>query len=280
MTRAFKQVDVFTNSLGSGNPVAVVLDGHGLTNDDMTRFASWTNLSETTFVLPPTEPGADYHVRIFTPTMELPFAGHPTIGTCHAWLEAGGQPAAADRIVQQCGVGLVTLRRVDGRLAFETPPCRRSGPVDDDLAASMLTDLGLAANQVLDMTWADNGPGWIGILVDSVETLRSLEPTWNRLDINPGVAARTGAEDPMAPALEVRAFFYGGGTREDPVTGSLNGSLAQWLLGNGTLTAPYIASQGVSMGRNGRVYVSETTDGGIWIGGDAMTGIDGTVVLP
>ena len=159
MTRAFKQVDVFTNNLGSGNPVAVVLDGHGLTNDDMARFASWTNLSETTFVLPPTEPGADYHVRIFTPTMELPFAGHPTIGTCHAWLEAGGQPAAADRIVQQCEAGLVTLRRVDGRLAFETPPCRRSGPVDDDLAASMLTDLGLAANQVLDMTWADNGTG-------------------------------------------------------------------------------------------------------------------------
>ncbi len=261
--RAFKQVDVFTNELGSGNPVAVVLDAQGLSDADMARFASWTNLSETTFVLPPTEPGADYHVRIFTPNQELPFAGHPTIGTCHAWLEAGGQPAAADQIVQQCGAGLVTLQQRDGRLAFETPPRDRSGAVDTDLLDQVLQDLGLSHNQVVDTAWADNGPGWIGVLVKDVAVLRGLQPTWSSVEVKAGVAALTGATEPDEPALEVRAFFYAGGTREDPVTGSLNGSLAQWLVGNGTLAAPYIASQGMSMGRDGRVYVSQASDEGL-----------------
>ena len=279
MTRAFKQVDVFTNSLGSGNPVAVVLDADGLSDQQMANFASWTNLSETTFVLPPSDPTADYHVRIFTPNQELPFAGHPTIGTCHAWLEAGGQPKAADVIVQQCAAGLVTLRHIDGRLAFETPPCDRSGVVEASLVDSVLADLGLTPDQVVDTAWADNGPGWIGVLVTDVDVLRSLEPTWNRIEIKAGVAALTGATEPGAAALEVRAFFHAGGSREDPVTGSLNGSLAQWLLGKGTIAAPYMASQGVSMGRNGRVYVSQADDGGVWVGGDAVTGVDGTVTL-
>jgi PhzF family phenazine biosynthesis protein len=245
----------------------------------MAQFASWTNLSETTFVLPPTDPGADYHVRIFTPNQELPFAGHPTIGTCHAWLEAGGQPAADDVIVQQCGAGLVTLRKVDDRLTFETPPCNRSGIVDTTLIDSVLADLGLSQDQVVDTSWADNGPGWIGVLVSDVDVLRALTPTWDRIDCKAGVAALTGVAEPGVPALEVRAFFNAGGTREDPVTGSLNGSLAQWLLGNGTRKAPYIASQGVSMGRKGRVYVSQASDGGVWIGGDAVTGVNGMVAL-
>lgn len=280
MSRTFKQVDVFTDTIGSGNPVAVVLEASGLGDADMAAFAAWTNLSETTFVLPPTEPGADYHVRIFTPNQELPFAGHPTVGTCHAWLEAGGRPATPTRIVQQCGAGLVTLRKIDGRLSFETPTRERSGDVDAELVAEVLSNLGLDANDVVDISWADNGPGWIGILVTDVDVLRSIEPSWNRIDIKAGVAALTGQSKAQEPAIEVRAFFYAGGTREDPVTGSLNGSLAQWLLGNGTLQAPYVASQGVSMGRNGRVYISQADDDGIWVGGDAVTGIDGNVRLP
>jgi len=277
--RAFAQVDVFTDTLGAGNPVAVVLDGHGLTDEQMATFASWTNLSETTFVLPPTEPDADYHVRIFTPNEELPFAGHPTVGTCHAWLAAGGKPVADDRIVQQCGAGLVPLRKIDGRIAFATPPRDRAGDVDVELEQSALHDLGLTREQVVATAWADNGPGWIGVLLHDVEVLRSLRPNWDRVEIKAGVAALTGLHGPGDPSLEVRAFFHAGGTREDPVTGSLNGSLAQWLLGNDTLTAPYIASQGVSMGRDGRVYVSQDDDGEIWIGGDAVTGIQGTVDL-
>lgn len=282
--RAFKQIDVFADRLGSGNPLAVVLEADGLGDADMAAFAAWTNLSETTFVLPPTDPAADYLVRIFTPNQELPFAGHPTIGTCHAWLEAGGRPTDPERIVQQCGAGLVPLRRIAGRLAFETPPIDRSGPVDDALVTDALAELGLRRDQVVDVAWADNGPGWMGILVADVHVLRSLTPQWSRIDVKAGVAALVGGAGDgagdAAPALEVRAFFNAGGTREDPVTGSLNGSLAQWLLGNGTLTAPYVASQGVSMGRDGRVYVSQAADGGIWIGGDAVTAIDGTLRHP
>lgn len=278
--RAFKQVDVFTDRLGSGNPLAVVLDADGLGDADMAAFAAWTNLSETTFVLPPTDPTADYLVRIFTPNHELPFAGHPTIGTCHAWLEAGGRPADPERIVQQCGAGLVPLRRIADRLAFETPPRDRSGAVDDALVTDVLGELGLRRDQVVDVAWADNGPGWIGILVGDVGILRALKPGWSRIEVKAGVAALVDSAGGGEPALEVRAFFNAGGTREDPVTGSLNGSLAQWLLGNGTLTAPYVASQGVSMGRNGRVHVSQADDGGIWIGGDAVTGIDGTLRYP
>lgn len=287
MTRPFKQVDVFTSTLGLGNPVAVVLDAEGLTDEAMRSFAAWTNLSETTFVLPPSEPEADYHVRIFTPTEELPFAGHPTIGTCHAWLEAGGRQKSAEQIVQQCGAGLVALHRVDGRLAFETPPMIRSGPVDPTYVAMVLGVLGVAPGDVVDTAWLDNGPGWVGVLLHDVEVLRSLQPKMEpgKLDIGvaafrtAGIAALIGANDGTEPALEVRAFFDAGGIREDPVTGSLNGSLAQWLLGNGRLTSPYVASQGTSMGRDGRVYVSQRSDGSIWIGGNAVTAIDGVTSL-
>lgn len=277
MKRPFKQVDVFTDRLGTGNPLAVVLDADGLSDADMARFAAWTNLSETTFVLPPTDPGADYRVRIFTPTTEFPFAGHPTIGTCHAWLEAGGTPKQDGVVVQECGAGLVTVRNEGGHLAFETPALMRSGSVAQGLLDGVFINLGLAPEHVVATEWVDNGPGWIGILVDSVETLRSLEPTWTRLDENAGIAALTGQQD---PALEVRAFFYAGGTREDPVTGSLNGSLAQWLVGDGVLDAPYMASQGTSMGRDGRVYIDQDDQGGIWVGGNAVTGITGEVDLP
>ena len=279
MKRAFKQVDVFTDTLGMGNPVAVVLEADGLSSGEMQQFATWTNLSETTFVLTPTEPGADYWVRIFTPVEELRFAGHPTVGTCHAWLESGGVPAVEGQIVQQCGAGLVTLRPIDGRLAFETPPRFRSGPVDSDVVDSVVADLGLDPSAVFAPAWGGNGPPGGGVLVNDVEVLRSLNPNWTRLDRMAGVAALLDPAGPADPAVEVRAFFYAGGTREDPVTGSLNGAVAQWLVGNGTLVAPYVSSQGTSMGRDGKVFVSPGEGDALWVGGDAVTGIDGQVEL-
>lgn len=277
MSRPFKQVDVFTNVLGLGNPVAVVLDAHGLSDKTLFEFARWTNLSETTFVLPPVHPDADYRVRILTPTAEFPFAGHPTIGTCHAWLEAGGVPKQADAIMQECGVGLVPIRRDGDRLAFATPPLMRSGPPTVEERDRAMQALGLDAGQMLDAAWIDNGPGWLGVLVDSVATLESLEPSMLPGETL-GVVALTGEPAPDRPALQVRAFFDAAGTREDPVTGSLNGSIAQWLIGNGTVTAPYVASQGTAMQRDGHVFVNEL-DGEIWVGGHAVTGVDGTVHL-
>lgn len=274
MGRQFRQVDVFTDRLGYGNPVAVVLDADGLSAADMAQFAQWTNLSETTFVLPPTEPTADYHVRIFTPTRELPFAGHPTIGTCHAWAEA----SSSDRtqIVQQCGAGLVRLRRDGTQFSFETPPLTRSGPLSADEHADMVAAIGVEPGDVVASAWLENGPPWAGLLLNSVDMLRSLTPDFGGRDLFIGVAAlRPAGSD---AELEVRAFFEAGGVREDPVTGSLNGALAQWLLGNGTLTAPYTASQGTSMGRDGKVAIQQA-EGGIWVGGHAVTGITGSVEL-
>ena len=275
--RPFAQVDVFTDRLGLGNPVAVVLAAEGLTDDEMRSFARWTNLSETTFVMPPTDPAADYRVRIFTPAEELPFAGHPTIGSCHAWLEGGGKPAHPDRIVQQCSVGLVTLRRTDGRLSFATPPLIRSGsPTAEELALA-IAELGLEASEVVDSAWIDNGPGWLGIRIASVERLAALTPEIAvSTPAKYGVVAVPGPESDAG--LHVRAFFNAGGTREDPTTGSLNGSVAQWLLGDGTMRAPYVSSQGTAMRRDGRVYIDQA-DGEIWVGGHAVTGITGSVAL-
>lgn len=273
MQRAFRQVDVFTDRLGYGNPVAVVLDAEGLTTDQMSRFAQWTNLSETTFVLPPTDAGADYRVRIFTPTRELPFAGHPTIGTCHAWAESvsfGG-----DAVVQECGAGLIRLRRTGGQFSFETPPLTRSGPLSAAEIADVAGAVGVSVDEVVDAAWLVNGPPWAGLLINNVDRLRELTPDFAGRDLFIGVAALCTDEQ---AAVEVRAFFEAGGVREDPVTGSLNGALGQWLLGSGTLSAPYIASQGTSMGRDGRVTISQF-DGGIWVGGHAVTGIAGTVTL-
>lgn len=275
MLRRFRQVDVFTDKLGYGNPVAVVFDAEGLSDADMAIFARWTNLSETTFVLAPSEPAADYHVRIFTPTQELPFAGHPTIGTCHAWLGAGGVPLVDGEVTQQCGVGLVKLKRSGQRLRFATPPLIRSGAVAAGDLDQAVNAMGIDREHIIDSAWVDNGPGWLGVRLDHVDRLRGIAPDMGTVDFKIGAVALTGAED---PAIEVRAFFSAGGTREDPVTGSLNGSVAQWLLGNGTLTAPYTSSQGTSIGRDGRVYIDQD-DEGIWIGGDAVTSIEGQVEL-
>jgi PhzF family phenazine biosynthesis protein len=256
--------------------VAVVLDGDGLTSEQMQRFARWTNLSETTFVLPPSPDGADYRVRIFTPMTELPFAGHPTLGTCHAWLAAGGAPARPDVIVQECAAGHILLRRTDDGLAFAAPPLVRSGPVDEPLVEHIASLLGIARDEILDAEWVDNGPGWVAVLLASVEQVLTLRP--GRLDLDLGVVARYPHGAPQA--IEVRAFFPKDGLAvEDPVTGSLNASLAQWLLGTGRLAAPYVARQGTALGRAGRVHVSRDADGTIWVGGGTVTCIDGRAEL-
>jgi PhzF family phenazine biosynthesis protein len=276
VARDFRQVDVFTTVPYQGNPVAVVHDADGLTDDQMQQFANWTNLSETTFLLEPQDPGADYRVRIFMPGSELPFAGHPTLGTCHAWLEAGGQPRRGGVIVQECKAGLITVRRGEAGLAFAAPPLVRSGPVDEPLAQRVADVLNIARADIVDLQWADNGPGWIAVLLDSAAAVLAVRPGTLDPDMNLGIAGPHPAGSPEA--LEVRAFFRkDAATTEDPVTGSLNASLAQWLLSAGRVTAPYVASQGTVLSRRGQVRVSRAEDGQVWVGGGTVTCISGTV---
>ena len=300
-TRPFQQVDVFTAEPLRGNPLAVVLDGSDISDAHMQAFAAWTQLSETTFVLPPTPEGlaggADYRVRIFTPGGELPFAGHPTLGTAHAWLQAGGKPQAADRIVQECGVGLVNLRQQDGRYAFAAPHLRRADPAPEKLAA-VLDALGLGADEVLAAQDLHNGPHWLGLLLPDVDTVLSLTPdhtALKQLGTKVGVAAkrqsatgliRRSSREARAFAthadttdLEVRGFAAPAGIAEDPVTGSLNASLAQWLIADGHMPARYRARQGTALGRAGEVFVQRDDAGQVWIGGHVVACIRGDVTL-
>jgi PhzF family phenazine biosynthesis protein len=275
--RTFRQVDVFTDTPYFGNPLAVVLAADGLTDEQMQMFARWTNLSETTFVLEPTDSDADYRVRIFTPSAELPFAGHPTLGSCHAWLEAGGSPQRPDVITQQCGAGLVRVRQTGEGLAFAAPPLLRDGPVEPELLGQIASVLGIERADIVDAQWADNGPGWVAVLLSSAEAVLALRPgTASDLDI--GVA---GPYPPGSPeAFEVRAFCPNYiATAEDPVTGSLNASLAQWLLRTGRAKAPYVVSQGTVLGRRGRVHISVDDEGEIWVGGTSVTCVSGSVAL-
>jgi PhzF family phenazine biosynthesis protein len=314
--RLFKQVDVFTATPYLGNPLAVVLDGNGLTDEAMQAFARWTNLSETTFLLPPTQPTADYRVRIFTPGGELPFAGHPTLGSCHAWLEAGGQPRQAGMVVQECAKGLVPIRRDNAphgrpRLAFAAPAMARSAPSPVALA-QIAAALGLKATQIRAAQFLDNGPVWLGLLLENPTTVLQLQPdhiALKHLGFKVGVAARYDAEPtgtptligkanrearaflqnapvadapglaPDLPNLEVRAFVDVIGVPEDPVTGSLNASLAQWLMADGILPERYIAAQGTCLERAGLVYLERDPAGQVWVGGDVVTCIDGRVTL-
>jgi PhzF family phenazine biosynthesis protein len=276
MQRLFRQVDVFSSEPFRGNPVAVVLDGAGLTTKQMQAFARWMNLSETTFVLRPDEQGADYQVRIFTPSMELPFAGHPTLGTCHAWLEYGHAPQRAGRIVQQCGAGLVEVKQDNGMLGFAAPPLLRSGLVDEPIIRQAAAQLGIDRWDILDAQWADNGPGWIAILLDSAEAVLHVRCVTGDLDLGVVGPYPAGSECDF----EVRAFFpVDGQPVEDPVTGSLNASLAQWMLGSGRATAPYVVSQGTALGRRGRVRIDMDRDGTIWVSGATKTRIAGQVDL-
>lgn len=277
-TRPFAQVDVFTDVPLLGNPVAVVLDGTGLSTEQMLRFTEWTNLSEATFVLPPTHPDADYAVRIFCPGRELPFAGHPTLGTCHAWLAAGGVPKA-DVVVQECGAGLVPVRRhASGRLAFAAPPLERGGPLEDDELARVVEFLRVDATAVLDAAWCDNGPGWRGVLLASAADVLALRPDpalVEGLDVGVVGLHPTGSE----VEVEIRTFFPGNsGLTEDPVTGSFNAAVAQWLVPSGRLPATYTAAQGTALGRAGRISV-DTDEQGVWVGGHCVSVVDGRVEL-
>ncbi|MFZ4478775.1 MAG: PhzF family phenazine biosynthesis protein [Rhodoferax sp.] len=312
-TRPFKQVDVFGATPFRGNPLAVVLDGSGLSVEEMQHFANWTKLSETTFLLPPSAAGAaqgaDYRVRIFTPGAELPFAGHPTLGSCHAWLQAGGVPKSVDCVWQECATGLVRIRREGTGLAFAAPELQRSDP-DAVLLAQVVAALGLRAGQVRAAQLLDNGPVWLCLLLDRRQTVLQLTPdhlALKKLGHKVGVVAaedarsaavliarsnrearafgsRSGAgvTAPVAAAeveIEVRAFAAPVGVDEDPVTGSLNASLAQWLIADGLAPASYTASQGRCLGRAGRVRIEQEADGQIWVGGDSVTCIDGEVNL-
>ncbi len=274
----FHQVDVFSAQPLKGNPLAVVHAAADLDDATLAAFARWTNLSETTFLLPPAQPGADYRVRIFTPGGELPFAGHPTLGSCWAWLAAGGQPHDAETVVQECGVGLVRVHRGEhGRLAFAAPPLRRSGPLEADLLARIVAALGLAPEAVLRHQWLDNGPPWCGLMLGSAAEVLAVRPVMARLaGIDVGLVA------PQPPGLdtqfEVRAFVPGLGVPEDPVTGSLNAGIAQWLIGAGLAPPQYVAAQGAALGRAGRVHVQQR-GADIWIGGDVVACIDGEVTI-
>jgi PhzF family phenazine biosynthesis protein len=278
----FSQVDVFSDEPLLGNPVAVVHDADGVTDEEMAAFARWTNLSETTFLLSPTQPGADYRLRIWTPGGELPFAGHPTLGSAHAWLEAGGVPAggpAGDQVVQECGAGLVTIRRTTtdarSRLAFAAPPLTRSGPVDADDVAGICRALRISESAIVETTWIDNGPGWVGVLLEDAAAVLALEPDWAAFgDLKVGVVGPY-ADGPLA--VEVRAFCPGYGMPEDPVTGSLNAGIGQWLAG-GRLPASYVASQGTALQRAGRVHVGLEGET-VWVGGDTRTTVSGSVDL-
>lgn len=283
MRRRFQQVDVFAPRAFTGNPLAVVLDGEGLSTEDMLSVTRWLNLSETTFLLPPTTAAADYRVRIFTLARELPFAGHPTLGSCHAWLTAGGTPKQPDRVVQECAAGLIPVKRDADRLAFAAPPLLRSGPLDEPLMLHLASVLRIRRDQIVDAHWVDNGPGWVGILLQDAATVLAINPDFSRhsgpgsLDIGLVGPAARGAEC----AFEVRAVFSDeqGGMREDPVTGSLNASLAQWLLASGRATAPYIASQGTRLGRAGRVHIDRDPDGTVWVGGKSTTCVRGEIEI-
>ena len=276
--RRFVQVDVFTAAPLKGNPLAVVVDAAGLSDEDMAAFARWTNLSETTFLLPPTDPAADYRVRIFTPGGELPFAGHPTLGSAHAFLASGGDVKKPGEVVQQCAIGLVRVKRDGGRLAFAAPPLQRSGPVEEPaLRAQALAALLVAPEALLDLVWVDNGPGWMVARLPDAATVRALQPDFVAMQgLKLGVVGACPAGGECQ--FEVRAFVPDLGVPEDPVTGSLNAGLALWLQGAGLAGDVYVAAQGAALGRAGRVHVKREADA-TWIGGDVTPLIHGQVRL-
>ena len=272
----FSQIDVFTSTLTEGNPLAVVHDADDLKDEQMAAFARWTNLSETTFLLQPTA-DADYRVRIFNTQRELPFAGHPTLGSARAWLEAGGTPRTAGEIVQECGDGLIRIRRDGSRLAFAAPPLVRDGAVDDADLQQVIDGLGVDPARVVDAKWADNGPGWIAVLLDSADTVLGLEPDQARFGANNRVGVVGPHPEGSETAFEIRAFTPSPGG-EDPATGSLNASVAQWLVGTGRAPWSYVAAQGTVVRRRGRIHVDQVGDD-IWIGGETVVGVSGSVGL-
>ena len=276
--RRFTQVDVFTDQLMFGNPLAVVHDADQLTTQQMADFARWTNLSETTYLSAPTDERADYRVRIFTISTELPFAGHPTLGSAHAWLEAGGVAQNSEMIIQECEAGLVRIRREENRLAFAAPPLIRGGDVAPEDLSEITAYLGVDHDQVVAAQWADNGPGWVALLLSDAEAVLALRPR----AAEAGRFSDVGVIGPYPPGsevdFEVRAFTSMVGLGEDPVTGSLNAALGQWLITAGRAPSSYVAGQGTVLGRRGRVHVSKVGDD-VWVGGNTITGVAGTTHL-
>ncbi|MBB6487265.1 PhzF family phenazine biosynthesis protein [Rhizobium lusitanum] len=274
LTLGFQQVDVFSSQPLRGNPLAVVMDADDLADGQMAAFANWTNLSETTFLLRPQNPEADYRVRIFTPLTELPFAGHPTLGSCHAWLAAQGEFPRRD-IVQECAAGLIRVRKFEDGLAFAAPPLIRQGDLEPALFEQVLNGLHLSREDVVAAQWVDNGPGWLALLLRSRREVLALKPDFRAISgIRVGVCAPWHPQDDGRDAdLEVRAFTAAG--FEDPVTGSLNAGIACWLIGSGIAATVYTAAQGTVLGREGRVRVIQDTDA-IWVGGNVTTCITGT----
>jgi len=273
----FSQVDVFAPGPQPGNPVAVVHNADALSAEQMRVFANWTNLPETTFVLRPTRPEADYRLRIFTPASELPFAGHPTLGSAHAWLENGGQPRRSGELVQECEVGLVKISQTANEQFFEAPPLRRSGPVEPEVLEQAIASLRITPEEVLDSNWVDNGPGWLGIRLASARAVLDLTPDFTKMGkLNVGVIGAYGDGGPAD--FEVRGFLPGLAIPEDPVTGSLNAGLAQWLIGSGVAEGNYTVSQGTALGRGGRLTITSEGDS-IWVGGTSRTVVRGSVFL-
>jgi PhzF family phenazine biosynthesis protein len=280
VSRRFQFIDVFSEHSFSGNPLPVFLDAAGLSGEQMQKITQWMNLSETAFLLPPTDAKADYRVRIFTLDREMPFAGHPTLGSCHAWLAAGGQPQSESKIIQECGIGLVTIRQTNANLAFAAPELIRSGPVDETKIGEIANALQIERNSIVDAQWADNGPGWVVVLLESAQAVLDIEPLGDfptRLDI--GVVGPCEASNEAAFEIRALCTDHQGAIREDPVTGSLNASIAQWLLASDRASAPYIASQGARMGRSGRIDISQDSDGTVWVGGCTRTLIEGEIVV-
>jgi PhzF family phenazine biosynthesis protein len=273
---AFSQVNVFSADPLGGNPLAVVHAAEGLDEARMAALARWTNLSETTLQLPPQAPDADYRDRIFTPADELPFAGHPTLGSCQAWLAAGGRPRSDDVVVQECGVGLVRIRRDGPRLEFAAPPLRRTGPLASDLVEKIARSLALQPSDILHHQWIDNGPGWCAVMLRSARQVLALEPDWSALaPLKLGVIGPHDAG--YDAAFEVRAFV-GGRAYEDPVTGSLNAGLAQWLIGARLADTTYVAAQGTALRRAGRIHLRKHAQA-VWVGGDVVSVVRGDIGL-
>ena len=275
----FKQLDVFSEVSLKGNPLAVVLGADSLTDKQMADFANWTNLSETTFLLTPRDPRADYRVRIFTTLKELPFAGHPTLGSCHAWLQAGGVPHG-DEIIQECEIGLVRIRRQGNELAFIAPPLLRAGPLEAPLLERVRLALGLAPEAIVRSQWVDNGAGWLAVMLDDRDAVLGLQPDYSQLQgLAVGVIAPCDpARDAIDAHFEVRAFVAGDGAPEDPATGSLNAGVAQWLLAEGLAPNRYVVSQGTAMGRAGRIHIERQGDE-VWVGGAVAVCIEGRLQL-
>ncbi|HWV34886.1 MAG TPA: PhzF family phenazine biosynthesis protein [Thermomicrobiales bacterium] len=276
--RAFTQVDVFTDTLTQGNPVAVVHDADGLSDEQMAAFSRWTNLSETTFLLAPTDDRADYRLRIFTPGGELPFAGYPTLGSARAWLEAGNAPHTPGTLIQECGTGLVELRKEGDCLAFAAPPLLRDDPVEPDLIERIASSLRIDLTTIQASQWIDNGPGWIGVLLADAETVLALDPDFAAMgDLAIGVIGPD--PDAPSPTYETRAFVPGLGVPEDPVTGSLAAGFAIWLIGQKLAPASYTVHQGAALGRHGIIQIDRDASGTIWVGGNTVVGITGHAAL-